>query len=419
MSKQDKISLDAIDYTEQEELSMLKLAGEIDRVHMFKDFMKQYSSDFDTKINKMSTLIDNDIDRLIIELNNRRQELKQSLSDLHKNKKHQIDAETKSLTKYSKILKQKASICTNLIKEAKKKDMDPSEREVALNSIINSEVEPAFEIYQDQFMIVSHFQSIITRPIVSFLNSNDDSEQKQTDTNAEISVVNPTLDSIQNYGAISQEPLKQFASFVRELPQEMQATQELHKLMKHKVEMYTAVFQNAKNSVTNLRMKDLNELNALTMGAVPEEVVLVFEAIHVILKRIDGAKWNKIYKTFQNTKKRKQRWNNLKLIALEPLFVPSIFNFGVEHLTSKQVNILNNNYVAHSLFKYRLIQKKNKSAAQLAHWVISLVRLTNFKTQLASIEADLEEHEKELTKEYNEKQKDLYEKQKELKKQQK
>ena len=110
MSKKDVMS----NYTEQEEGDMLKLAGDIERVDMFKDFIKQYSSDFDNKIKKMSMLIDNDIDRLIIELNERRKLLKQSLSDLQKNKKHQIDAETKSLNKYGKILKQKASVCANL-----------------------------------------------------------------------------------------------------------------------------------------------------------------------------------------------------------------------------------------------------------------------------------------------------------------
>lgn len=45
------------DYTEQEEADMLKLAGDIERVDMFKDFVKQYSSDFDNKIKKMNMLI--------------------------------------------------------------------------------------------------------------------------------------------------------------------------------------------------------------------------------------------------------------------------------------------------------------------------------------------------------------------------
>ena len=83
MSNKDIIN----DYTEQEEVDMLKLAGDIERVDMFKDFMKQYTSDFDNKIKKINMLIDNDINQLIIELNQRKKVLKQSLSDLQKNKK--------------------------------------------------------------------------------------------------------------------------------------------------------------------------------------------------------------------------------------------------------------------------------------------------------------------------------------------
>lgn len=416
-----------MDYTEQEEADMLKLAGEIERVDMFKDFMKQYQNDFDNKIKKMNMLIDNDIDRLIIELNERRKFLKTSLSDLQKNKKHQIDAECKSLNKYSKILKQKASICSNLFKEAKKKDMDKTERETAIRNIINTEVQEAFEIYQEQFSIVSHFQSVCTRPSVLFgeygnddnnNNNNNDDEKKSSSSSPSKVIVNKTLNSIKHYGNVSEEPLKEFSQFLRELPQEMIAIQELQNVMKNKVETASAVFNNAKNNVTNLRMKDLNEINALTMNNVSEEIILVFEAIHLILKRIDDRQWNKIYKTFQNTKKRKQRWNDLKAICLEPTFVPNIFNLTSDNLTNKQLTRLNNNYIPHSLFKYNLIQKKNKSAAQIAHWIISLVRLRNFKTQLKSINADLQKHEKELDKQYNQKQHDLVKKQNKLKKQQ-
>ena len=415
------------DYTKQETVDILRLMQDIERMQMFSNFMRQYSKDFNAKIYKIHQSIDSEFDDLIQQFNARRNELKSHLSDLQQTKQHQIEGEIQSLSKYSQILKQKAANCTNAMIEAKEKQFDATHRESDVHRIIDEEVDPTFELYQDPFLIVSHFQSVVTRPVVVF------DENQWTDSRSETrNMVNvhheekghDLIDhdhvslgmAIRRHGAVSEEPMKEFTNFLRDfqsVPQEMKSLQQLQRLIKGKMQTAESVFTASRHNVTKLRMKDLNELNALTVGTVSMEIVMVFEALYFMVNGHDddGSEWMRfIYSSFLETKKRRERWNEYREMLMEPTFVPNLFNFEAEQLRSKQLMILENNYK----FRYRVIQKESECAAQLAHFIKSLCRYRSYQKQYQSVRRTLKEQRKELNQQSARKLQHLQRKQAEL-----
>lgn len=251
-------------FSETEQESMLKLDDQMNRISMFISFLKQYKIDYNNKCNRLSSEIDEKFKEMQEELNERKLCVTQSLLAIQKNKQLQIVSELKSLVKYQKILQQKSSTIGSFVKETKRKNTDVDEREQAIVSILadKSENDSGFEIYDNKFDIVSHFQMVITRPAISFgthetkddKNTNPYSmidENKNNNNSSGVKQIDPFLDSIRSFGTVEEQPMREFNELLNDTPVEYAQVQQMHQIVSNKVQRAQLVYDHAKINITS------------------------------------------------------------------------------------------------------------------------------------------------------------------------
>ncbi|ETO15363.1 BTB/POZ domain-containing protein, partial [Reticulomyxa filosa] len=259
---------------------------------------------------------------------------------------------------------------------------------------------------------------------------------------------------IAQFGKLEEQYVADMTKFLaqrgvpQELVQQLVAAQQLQNLYQPKVEQAQHVCEKARMAITNIRMKEIQDLQNMTN--VSEEICMTFEALMFMTQQnmlhsphfpgvsptdedtpsttepemvmsgdestvsTDTNNSNKNVNNNNNNNKKKTRLqkkhkqikkknNNdrgkkFPKFLSQPFFIPNIIKFKNDYISDDMLETLNRLYMNRENFKFNIISQQNKTAGVFAHWVISQVRLARYKKQLTQVNEEVKTLRAEISR---------------------